>query len=66
MEAPQGAATSYGPKNLDSYRSWAEINEGFDRLKKYSFSAKLGRLKVGVADFPIVISMVNYKENQSK
>ena len=63
---PSRAGASYGPINLDSYSSWTEINEGFDRLKKYSFSAKLGRLKVGVADFPIVISMVNYKGNQSK
>ena len=63
---PLRAGASYGPINLDSYRSWAEFNGVFDRFKKISFSAKLGRLKVGVADFPIVISMVNYKENQSK
>ena len=57
---------AFGPKNLDSYSSRAEINEAFDRFKKSSFSAKIGRLKVGIDDFPIVISMVNYKGNQSK
>ena len=63
---PLAAGTPYGPKNLDSYRSWAEINVVFDRFENFSFSTKLGRLKVRGTDFPIVISMGNYKGNQSK
>ena len=40
---------SRGPTNPDSYRSWAEINEIFDRFQKKSFSGSGGRLKVKIA-----------------
>ena len=63
---PSRAGASYGPINLDSYSSWMIFDGTFDRFGKFSFWAKICRLKVGGADFPIVNPMKNYKGNQSK
>ena len=46
-----------GAKNLDSYRSRAEVYGIFGRFEKFSFWGSGGRLKVGVAVFSFVISM---------
>ena len=42
---------------MDSHSSWVDILGIFDRLEKFSFFAKLGRLKVRGDDFSIVISI---------
>ena len=52
---------SDGPINPDSYSSWMIFDGIFDRFEKFSFWAKIGRLKVRGADFPIVNPTENYK-----
>ena len=63
---PSRAGWSDGPINPDSYSSWMIFDGIFGRFENFSFWAKIGRLKVRGADFPIVNPMENYKGFQSK
>ena len=65
-QLPNHDWTTYGPINSFSGSSSKVPKEVFDRFEKFSFFVILGRLKVGEADFPIVISIGKYDGNEQK